>query len=62
MSRKSLEYWAAPASTESDTELDRIYSLGEIHARAGRKPNLKGIPQHQRCYYMAAYNKFKNTK
>lgn len=54
---KSIAYWAAPASTAYETATDNAYAAGTAAALAGQKPNLKGIPQSQRIFYMSAYKR-----
>ncbi|MBW4696250.1 MAG: hypothetical protein KME27_31435 [Lyngbya sp. HA4199-MV5] len=54
---KSTAYWAAPASTEYETAADNAYAAGAAAALAGQKPNLKGIPQSHRPFYMSAYRR-----
>jgi hypothetical protein len=54
---KSIAYWAAAPSTEYETASDNAYAAGTAAALAGQKPNLKGIPQSQRPFYMSAYKR-----
>ncbi|WP_181357433.1 hypothetical protein [Stenomitos frigidus] len=54
---KSTAYWAAPANTTYETASDNAYAAGTAAAQAGQKPNLKGIPQSHRVFYMSAYRR-----
>jgi hypothetical protein len=53
--KMSQEYWSAPASAEYEAKTDGYYNQGAADKAAGRKANLRGIPNHHRCFYMAGY-------
>jgi len=53
--KKSLDYWTNGQIPGLTCGEEAAYKAGEEAAKAGRKPNLRGIEQRHRPFYMAAY-------